>query len=158
MDRDAIWQWTIKADANRRYWGVIQERYYRRVKYSEISIAASSAVVAGLVNLPNEWGAAGKIFAIISFVGTATLTAFQWKRELAHASELKTRWRALSIDYDLLWDKIKDADPLPQNAKIEYTRITKKVAQLAKYDPGFSTDEKLADCCYNEAIKAKTGN
>lgn len=158
MGREEIWEWTIKADANRRYWERIQERYYERVKRSDIGIAISSAVVAGFVNLPNEWGNAGKVFAVISCVGTAILTALQWKKELGHASEIKTKWTAIAVDYELLWEKIKDEDTLPQTANAEYARITKKRAQLAKDDPGFSIDEKLADRCYDEATRSKTNN
>jgi hypothetical protein len=157
MDRETIWEWTIKSDANRRYWGRLQERYYKRVKYSEIGIAVSSALVAALVNLlPNDLGIVGKIFAVISSVGTVVLTASQWKKELAYVSELKSRWSALSLDYELLWDKIEDEDTVSQSVKSEYTKIAKRRGELSKHDPGFSEDEALASLCYDEATAEKT--
>jgi hypothetical protein len=39
--------------------------------------------------------------------------------------------------------------------ELEYVRITKKIAELSKHDPGFTEDEKLANRCYDEAISAK---
>jgi hypothetical protein len=97
----------------------------------------------------------GRVCAAIPFVGTAILTKLEWKKELGHASELKTRWTGVAVDYELLWDRTKNQDPLPQNAKNEYVRITKKIAELSKHDPGFTEDEKLANRCYDEAISAK---
>jgi len=158
MDRETIWEWTIKSDADRRYWGYLQERYYNRIKLSEIAIAVSSALVAIGVNLPDWWGSVGKIFAVFSCIGTALLTAFQWKKELGHVSEIKTRWTAISLEYELLWEKIKDEETVSQSAKTEYTRIAKKRAELDKHDPGFVIDRVLADRCYDEAIAAKTAH
>jgi hypothetical protein len=74
MDRTTIWEWTIKADANRRYWEHVQERHYKKVKWSEFGIAFCSALVAAMVNLPGWWALGGRVLAVVSAFRTRVRT------------------------------------------------------------------------------------
>jgi len=152
--RDSIWKSMLDADMNGRYWKYLTKRYSDREKFLKIFLAfMASGTVAGW-GLWQEFSLVWKILSSVSAVVAIALPILNYQKIIGQMSFLTGKWGELRIEYEDLWQEVKDLNSTP-NHNAAFKKHRKIEASLEKRETGLPIDNKLLKKCFEEVKKSR---
>lgn len=111
QQREDIWKSLLEAETNDCAWSDEAKSYGSLARWLSIwtSILSSGTLLA-LFTVPEWHSVAGKVLAAIASIVSIVHTASYNPARLKQIATLAGEWKALAIDYKLLWSEVENEE------------------------------------------------
>ena len=152
-EREEVWNYTLDADMNARYYRYLAARYRKREKTAKVFLAAmgSSAIASWAI-----WAQAPWLWQILLGLTSAlsvTRLVSNSSENIATMSELHAKWTILSKAYDSLWTNIQT--PTVKDTKSKFEELKNEEKILIHVAAKLPFDSKLIEKCSCEVLAAR---
>jgi cation transport ATPase len=152
-EREEVWNNTLDADMNARYYRYLAARYRKREKIAKVFLAAmgSSAIASWAIwaQAPWLWQMLLGSTSALSVVRLVSNNA----ENIATMSELHAKWAILSAAYDSLWTDMQT--PTAKDTKVKFEELQKEEKILIHAAAKLPSDSKLINRCFDEVLTAR---
>jgi hypothetical protein len=152
--KKAIWESTLDADMNARYWRALTARYSKREKVLKIFLAIMASGTVASWGIWEEHSTLWKFLSAISALTAIALPILNYPKLIQQLSELAGKWGELRIEYEDMWLEVKihsDINTFKKTYK-KYRTIEKS---LENKEPKIQEDKDLLQQCFNDVKKSR---
>lgn len=145
QQREDIWKSMLEAEANDCAWSDEAKRYGSFARQLSIwtSILSSGTLLA-LITVPKWHSIAGTVLAAISAIVSIIHTAQYSPVRLKQIATLAGEWKALAIDYRLLWSEVHGEETPSAQQWNKYQSLCREEKKIDESGFRLSTEKMRA--------------